>query len=45
MNDLLYRRDRRIYSIDMPTVRPREVPLPKNWQDFDTIVRDAQALR
>ncbi len=29
----------------MPSVLSLELPLPKNWQDFETIVRDAQAQR
>ncbi|WP_454623012.1 hypothetical protein [Brucella anthropi] len=29
----------------MPSVSSLELPLPKNWQDFESIVRDAQAQR
>ncbi|TCU13739.1 restriction endonuclease [Rhizobium sullae] len=29
----------------MPSVLSLELPLPKNWQDFETIVRDALAQR
>ena len=29
----------------MPTIQSMELPLPKNWQDFESIVCDAQALR
>jgi hypothetical protein len=29
----------------MPTIQSMELPIPKNWQDFETIVRDAQAQR
>lgn len=29
----------------MPTIQSVELPIPKNWQDFESIVRDAQALR
>jgi hypothetical protein len=29
----------------MPTIPSMNIPTPKNWQDFETIVRDAQALR
>ena len=27
----------------MPTIQSMELPKPSNWQDFETIVRDAQA--
>ena len=29
----------------MPTVQSMELPVPKNWQDFETMVCDAQAQR
>lgn len=29
----------------MPTIQTMELPIPKNWQEFETIVRDAQAQR
>jgi len=29
----------------MPTIQSMTLPEPKNWQDFETIVRDAQMLR
>jgi hypothetical protein len=29
----------------MPTIKSLDLPIPKNWQDFETIVRDAQAQR
>lgn len=29
----------------MPTIPSMELPIPKNWQEFETIVRDAQAQR
>lgn len=29
----------------MPTIQSMELPVPKNWQDFETLVRDAQAER
>lgn len=29
----------------MPTVQSMDLPLPKQWQEFEKIVRDAQALR
>ncbi|MDH7790196.1 hypothetical protein [Ochrobactrum sp. AN78] len=29
----------------MPSVTSLELPLPRNWQDFETIVRDAMAQR
>ncbi len=29
----------------MPTVQSMDLPVPKNWQDFETIVRDAQNQR
>lgn len=29
----------------MPTIQSMELPKPTNWQDFETIVRDAQAQR
>jgi hypothetical protein len=29
----------------MPTIQSMELPKPSNWQDFETIVRDAQAQR
>jgi hypothetical protein len=29
----------------MPTIQSMNLPVPKNWQDFETIVRDAQAQR
>jgi hypothetical protein len=29
----------------MPTIQAMELPKPKNWQDFERIVRDAQAQR
>lgn len=29
----------------MPTIQSMELPKPANWQDFETIVRDAQAQR
>lgn len=29
----------------MPTIQSMELPVPKNWQDFEAIVRDAQAQR
>ncbi len=29
----------------MPTVQRMEIPLPKDWQEFESIVRDAQAQR
>lgn len=29
----------------MPTLQSMRLPTPTNWQDFETIVRDAQALR
>jgi hypothetical protein len=29
----------------MPTVQAMELPKPKNWQDFETMVRDAMSQR
>jgi Restriction endonuclease len=29
----------------MPTIQMMELPLPTSWQEFETIVRDAQAQR
>lgn len=29
----------------MPTVQSMDIPKPKNWQDFEKIVRDAQGLK
>src|SRR4051794_25251402 len=29
----------------MPTVQMMELPIPKSWEEFETIVRDAQAQR
>ena len=29
----------------MPTINGMELPLPKHWQEFETIVRDAMALK
>jgi hypothetical protein len=29
----------------MPTIQSMELPIPKNWQDFETMVRDALAQR
>lgn len=29
----------------MPTIQSMELPIPKNWQDFETMVCDAQAQR
>jgi hypothetical protein len=31
--------------IPMPTIQSMQLPVPSNWQDFETIVRDAQAQR
>ncbi|EIK67603.1 hypothetical protein PseBG33_2644 [Pseudomonas synxantha BG33R] len=35
----------RLSGIAMPTIQSMRLPIPANWQDFETIVRDAQALR
>lgn len=33
------------FGITMPTLQSLRLPTPTNWQDFETIVRDAQAQR
>jgi hypothetical protein len=33
-----------IYTF-MPTVQSMHLPLPQHWQDFETLVRDAQAVK
>lgn len=36
---------RRLWNTYMPTIQSMHLPLPQNWQEFETLVRDAQAVK